>query len=293
MDNLATVWLPLALAVVMFSLGLGLRMADFARVARRPLAFGVGVLAQMVAVPAIGYALVVLLGLPAELALGLMILAICPGGATSNILTKYAGGDVALSISLTGIINLASIATVPFLVAVFADRLLGIDAVAIDVTTLGISMFNVCAFPVLLGMMLRHYEPALADRIEGFMARVAHVLFAVVVVVALATNWPALAENITTLAPTLLAFNVAILVAGFALARLCRLGDAEAATIAIETGIQNTTMGIAVAALIAERAGGLPALGLASAVYSITMYLVCIPAVLLLRRAGMRRRSAA
>jgi len=272
--------LPLALAVIMFSLGLGLTVDDFLRIARRPMAFAVGTVSQMVVIPVIAFGVAVMFDLPGELAFGLMILAICPGGVTSNILTKYARGDVALSISLTGIINLASVFTVPFLVAIFAARFLGMDAAAIDVTTLGISVFVISAIPAMLGMMLRHYADTLAASMEAVLSRLSLVLFALVVAVAIVANWTSLLENLATLVPALMLFNVALLATGLALSRLFGLDRAASATISIETGIQNTALGVIVGSLIAEQAGGMPPFSLPSGVYGVTMYLVSIPFVL-------------
>ena len=280
MDIPGSTFLPLALAVIMFSLGLGLTVDDFLRIARRPKAFAVGAISQMVAIPIIAFAVAVLFRLPGELALGLMILAICPGGVTSNVLTKYARGDVALSISLTGIINLASVITVPFLVAIFAGHYLGLDAASIDVTTLGISVFVISAIPVMLGIMLRHYADTLAVSIERPLSHVSLALFALVVASALIVNWTPFLQNIAALVPALMLFNVALLATGLALSRLFGLGRSAAATISIETGIQNTALGVTVGSLIAEQAGGLPPFSLPSGVYGITMYLVSIPFVL-------------
>ncbi|MBX3576452.1 MAG: bile acid:sodium symporter family protein [Rhizobiaceae bacterium] len=284
MESLATVWLPLALAIVMFSLGLGLSVSDFQRLVRRPKPLVIGVAVQMVGVPALAYAIVVLLDLPRDLALGMMILAVCPGGAASNVLTRYVGGDVALSISLTGLVNLASIFTVPLLVAFFADRFIGIDAASLDVTALAISMFNVCAIPVIIGLLLRHFAPRLTRRIEGAVSALSHLLFAVIIAAALALSWTVLGDTIGTLAPALLAFAAVLLATAFATARLFRASHEESIAIAIEAAIQNTTMGLAVAAFVAERAGGMTVLGLPSGAYGIMMYLVCVPVILSLRQ---------
>src|SRR5690606_3848730 len=118
-DMLLTVFLPLALAIIMFSLGLGLTLADFRRVLLQPKAFAVGAASQLLLIPVVAYVLAVIFNLPPELAIGVMILSLCPGGVTSNVLTKYGKGDLALSISLTGIISLVAVVTVPFMVAFF------------------------------------------------------------------------------------------------------------------------------------------------------------------------------
>ena len=286
MDGFASVFLPLALAVIMFSLGLELTVADFTRIAMRPKAFALGAISQMVVIPAVAYGVAALFRLPPDLSLGLMILAFCPGGVTSNILTKYARSDVALSISLTGVISLAAVFTVPFLVAVFAEHYLGIEAREINVTTLGISMFNICAVPVMLGIMTRHYAPGLAATIDAPLANIVLVLFALVVGGAVAANWTPFVETIALLAPALVLLTVVLLAIGLALARLFSLGRKEATAISIEIGIQNTAMGVTVGTLIAEQASGLPPFSLPSAVYGVVMYLAAIPFVLWRRRGG-------
>ena len=179
MDVLITVFLPLALAVIMFSLGLGLMLADFKRVLLQPKAFAVGAASQLLLIPLVAYAQAVIFNLPPELAVGVMILSLCPGGVTSNVLTKYGKGDLALSISLTGIISLVAVATVPLLVAFFADRFMGLDAPPVDVTALGLSMFLITAVPVVLGMLVRGLASGFAQRIEGIVEKIALALFAI------------------------------------------------------------------------------------------------------------------
>ncbi|MCV0395338.1 MAG: bile acid:sodium symporter family protein [Rhizobiaceae bacterium] len=284
MDSLITIFLPLALAVIMFSLGLGLTVADFARVAGRPKAFGVGAASQLVLIPLVAYAMAILFRLPPDLAVGIMILSLCPGGVTSNVLTKYGRGDLALSISLTGVISLVAVVTVPFLVRAFAGHFMGLDAPPVNVTSLAVAMFLITAVPVAIGVTLRHRVPAFALGIEPFVEKLALALFVIVVAGALAANWSLFVANLATLGPALVALNVILLAAGLALARLFSLTRDEATAIAIETGIQNATLGITVGSLIVERAAALPPFSLPSGVYGITMYMVSIPFVLWRRR---------
>jgi len=286
MDLLLTLGLPLSLAVIMASLGLGLTLADFARVLRAPRAFVVGLLAQMALLPLVAFALLQLVALPPELAFGVMILAVCPGGVTTNMLTRLAGGDVALSVSLTGVVSLASVATVPLLVGWSSAHFLGAAAGAVNVGGIALSMAAITAVPVMLGMLVRHLAPGFTARIEPTAFRLATALFAVVIVVALAANWTLFRESIATLGPLLVAMNLVLLGAGFWLARVAGLGRAEARAISIEAGVQNGTLGITVAGLIAV-GGGLGAAAIPSAVYGITMYLVTLPIVWVFRRASM------
>ncbi|MBO6900191.1 MAG: bile acid:sodium symporter [Rhizobiaceae bacterium] len=279
MDVLITVFLPLALAIIMFSLGLGLTLDDFRRVFVAPKAFGIGALSQIVVLPAVAYATVLLFRLPAELAVGLMILSFCPGGVTSNILTKFARGDLALSISLTGVVSLVSVVTVPLLVAFTADHFMGVEAPPVNVTSLAVAMFAITALPVALGMVVRHFAPGLTGMIETFVERLAVILFVIVVVGALAANWTLFVDNLAVLGPAVVVLNAVLLAIGLGLARLFALDGRQATAISIETGIQNATLGITVGSLIVEQVSALPPFSLPSGVYGITMYVVSLPFV--------------
>lgn len=277
MDILLKVFLPLSLAFIMFSLGLGLTLADFARVATRPKAFLIGLVSQILLLPLIAFVLVSGFPLNSELAVGVMILAFSPGGVTSNILTKLAGGAVALSVTLTGIISLLSVVTVPVLVAWAATHFMGTAAPYIDVTALGLSMFAITAVPVIIGVALRHFATGFAMRAEPIMSKIAIVLFVVIVIGALAANWTVFVENLPTLGPLLIALNFILLMVGFAFAIFLRLDRENSIAIAIETGVQNSTLGITVGSLIVGGASALPTFSLPSGVYGITMYFVALP----------------
>lgn len=284
MDTLITVFLPLALAVIMFSLGLGLTVADFARVVTQPRAYALGAVSQLIVIPLVAYALALAFRLSPELAVGMMILSLSPGGVTSNLLTKLAKGDVALAVSLTGTTSLIAVVTMPLLAAFFADHFMGADAPPINITSLGFTMFLITALPVLLGLLLRRYATGLAQAIEKPLEKVAVALFVVVVLGALASNWRLFVDNLLLLGPSLVLLNIILLGFGLAAGKLFGLKGAEATAISIETGVHNATVGITVGTLIAEAASGLPPFSLPSGVYGITMYLVTIPFVLWRRR---------
>ena len=284
MDSLITVFLPLALAIIMFSLGLGLTVADFVRVVAEPKAYALGAFSQLVAIPAVAYLLALAFRLPPELAVGMMILSLSPGGVTSNLLTKLARGDVALAVSLTGTTSLIAVVTMPLLAAFFANHFMGLDAPEINVTSLGLSMFLITALPVAIGMAVRHFASSIALAIEGPMSTVALILFVIVVIGALASNWALFVDNLVLLGPSLIILNVLLLGFGLLLGRLFSLPAGQATAISIETGVHNATIGITVGTLIAEQASGLPPFSLPSGVYGITMYLVSIPFVLWRRK---------
>lgn len=279
MDIFIRVFLPLCLVVIMFSLGLGLAIADFKRVVERPRAFVVGALSQLVAIPLIAFAITVLFRLPPEMALGVMILAFCPGGFTSNMLTRLGYGDVALSISLTGVITLVAIFTMPLLVQFAVGHFLGTDAPPISVAGLGLGLFLLTGVPAAAGIALKRYAPTFASRIDRPVANLSTLLFAAVVVAAVASNWTLFVDNLLLLGPSLLSLNIALLVGGLGLARLFSLNTAEATAVSIETGIQSAATGMTVATLIAGQTEGFPPYLLPAAVYGVLMYLVSVPFV--------------
>ncbi|MCW9042425.1 MAG: bile acid:sodium symporter [Pseudopelagicola sp.] len=280
---LLDVGLPLSLAFIMFSLGFGLRFSDFGRVLAMPRAAVLGIVLQVLGVPLVAFLLLQVVELPPALAFGVMILAVCPGGVTSNILTKIAGGTVALSITLTAVVSLLSVLTVPVLVGWSATVFLGEGTQAINVSAIAVSMFAITTVPVLLGLLLRYLAEAFAARNEALISQIALVLFVVIVVAALATNWALFVAHIGHLGPLLVAMNAILLVLGMGIARLIGLGGADGICISIEMGVQNAALGITVAGLVAQ-VGGIPEFAIPAAVYGITMYLVTIPGMFLLRK---------
>lgn len=284
MDSLITIFLPLALGTIMLSLGLGLTLADFRRVAVQPKAFTVGVSCQLLLIPVVAYALIAIFGFSGELALGVMILSFCPGGPSSNILTKFARGDLALAIAMTATTSLIAIVTVPLLVSLSAGHFMGLDAPDINVRALGLTMFAITAVPVAIGMTIRGLAPGIAAWLEPVLDRLALILFIVIVIGAIAANWSLLTANLALLGPLLVILNIILLFAGLGLAHFFRLSQGQATAIAIEAGIQNATLGIAIGSLIVERAMALPPFSLPSALYGVTMYAVSIPFVMWRRR---------
>ena len=279
------VLLPLILAFIMFSLGLGLKGHDFSRVLKFPVAFGVGLANQIVLLPLVALGLAYAFGLESIFAVGLMILAMCPGGVTSNILTKIAGGNVPLSISLTAITSLLSILTVPLLVAFSVNHFMGKDAPPVDVTRLGLTMFLITAVPVMIGMAFTAKSPTLVEKIAPVVSRTAVALFVLIIVAALAKNWETFSSNLGTLGPVAVLLNIVMLILGLGSAKILKLDHRNATTISIESGVQNGTLAIAVGTIVAAVEGKvLPPVTVPAAVYSITMYLVCVPFVFWRRR---------
>lgn len=278
MDVLIDVVLPLSLAIIMFSLGIGLTVKDFARVLHQPLAFVIGAVSQVVMLPLLAYALLVAFSIDGALAVGVMLLALCPGGVTSNIITKLARGDVALSVSLTAVISLAGILSMPLLAAWSVDRFMGTQAPPVSVTSLALAVFLITTLPVALGVLARHVVPGLANTVDRPLSMLATTLFVIIVAAALAANWAIFAENVLRIGQVLVCLNLLLLILGLGLATLAGLGWPQRKTISIETGIQNATLGITLGALISGTQG-FAEMAIPSAVYGITMYLVAAPFV--------------
>ncbi|MBU2983416.1 bile acid:sodium symporter family protein [Lentibacter algarum] len=279
---LISVALPLSLAIIMFSLGLGLKFGDFTRVVARPVPVAIGITLQIALIPALAYLLLQVFSLPPAMAFGVMILSFCPGGVTSNMLTRFAQANVALSITLTAVVSLLSVVSVPLLTAWAATATLGAQAPEINVTSIAVAMFAITALPVFIGLMVSQFATGFATRIEGFMYKLASVLFLIITVAALATNWELFINNIGTLGPLLITLNILLLLLGAGVGRLTGLSWADAKAIALELGVQNATLGITVAGLI-SMSEGIGEYAVASGVYGITMYIVTLPAIWLTR----------
>ncbi|MBC6408206.1 MAG: bile acid:sodium symporter family protein [Rhodobacteraceae bacterium] len=283
MEFLISVGLPVSLAVIMLSLGIGLEMSDFARVLSTRRAFAIGALCQMGLLPLAAFAVVQIFAVSPEIAVGIMLLSLCPGGVTSNILSKLAKGDVALSVSLTTVISLVSILTVPILAAWSVRFFLGEAAPEVSVAELVIAMFLITTLPVAIGVAVRHFARRVAVAIDWPLSVLAAVLFVLIVLAALASNWALFVDNLGAMGASLVALNLMLLVIGLGLGRGFGLSWKETKTVSIETGIQNSTLGITLAGLITATIEGFSPLALPSAVYGITMYAVVLPFLLWFR----------
>lgn len=279
MDILINVVLPISLAIIMLSLGVSLTIADFARVFKQPRAFSIGAVSQIILVPLTAYVIARVFALPPELAVGMMLLALSPGGVTSNMISKLARGDVALSVSLTAVVSLLSILTVPILAAWSVTHFMGEQGPDVSVASLAIAMFLISTLPVLIGVAIRHIAPGFAQRIEPMLSTLAAALFVLIVLAALAGNWSLFTSNLVTLGPALISLNVVLMLLGLGLALALGLAFFSAKTVSIETGIQNATLGITLAAIISGQSEGFSTMALPSAGYGITMYFVAIPFV--------------
>ena len=246
--EIATKIAPLALALIMLGLGTSLTIQDFLRVIKSPKDFLVGFTCQMVLLPLIAFTLIKLLNTPIELALGVMIIASAPGGVTSNILTKFANGDVALSISLTAVISLISVISVPFIIFLSID-LLNINYVTKEFSMLGISlkMFFVVTIPVIIGMIIRHFAQNFIIRNLLKIQRISVALFVLVFVAIYIEEWDNILKFIISAGLISLLLNIIMMVIGFYIAKFFASGVAQQRCIALECGLQNGTLAVFVA----------------------------------------------
>ena len=242
---------PIALALIMLGLGLGLSTRDFLRVINNPKDFTVGIICQLILLPIVAYILLLILRLPVELALGLMIIAAAPGGVTSNVLTKFANGDVALSISLTAVGSLISIFSVPFIVFSSA-KLLGVTDLSSDITMTGIAlkMALVVTVPVILGMIIRRFAENFISSNINIVNRITGILFIVV----FAAIWIEERENIISYLGqaglAVLILNVVMMTLAFYIAKGFATGIPQRKCISLECGLQNGTLAVFVATQI-------------------------------------------
>ncbi|MEL7028852.1 MAG: bile acid:sodium symporter family protein [Pseudomonadota bacterium] len=278
------VGLPLVLAFIMFALGLGLTTDDFVRVLAYPKAIIAGGVAQLMLIPLTALALLSVSGLDPLLKFGVMILAFCPGGVVSNIMSKLARGNVALSVSLTGVISLISILTIPLFMGLAARRFLGAEAVSLDVSALGIRTFAMVALPVGLGVAVRRFLPQLSRAMAPSVDKAAFALFVLVAVLAIVSNVDLIIENAAALGPLLLAMNLSLLGVGLLAALVLRLDVPTQTTLAIETGIQNTVLGMTLAGVVAGQLGHtdslFPAYAMPAAVYGLVFYIGAAPFII-------------
>ena len=251
MNIVTDVILPLALAFIMFVLGMGLTSADFLRVVKQPRDFFVGCFSQILILPILAFILVKVWPISPELAIGVMIIAAAPGGVTSNLLTSFAKGDVALSISLTAIISLLCIFTIPFIVLTSVD-LLGVASVDPDISLVSMSrdMFLIVTVPVIFGMILRKTFFVITSKFEPIAKKISIILFILVLLGAIVAERENVASYFVQAGLITLVLNVVMMIVAYYIAQLLASGAKQKKSITIECGLQNGTLAIFVATSI-------------------------------------------
>ena len=281
MNIVTDIVLPLALAFIMFVLGLGLTLSDFIRVVKKPKDFFVGAVSQIIVLPIIAFILVTVWPLSPELAIGVMIIAAAPGGVTSNLLTSFAKGDVALSISLTAIISLMCVFTIPFIILTSAS-LLGDYNVDQNISLYSMSknMFLIVTVPVLLGMLLKRFFSVMALKFEPIAKKISMFLFALVLIGAIVAEKENVISYFAQAGLITLVLNVVMMLIAYTIAKLFASGAEQKRCITIECGLQNGTLAIFVATSIFG--GGMYVIP--AATYSLIMFFTSLIFVYLVRK---------
>jgi len=281
MNIVTDVILPLALAFIMFVLGLGLTGSDFLRVIKQPRDFFVGSFSQIILLPIIAFVLVKVWPIAPELAIGVMIIAAAPGGVTSNLLTSFAKGDVALSISLTAIISLLCVITIPFIVLTSVALLDG-SSITQDISLFSMSrdMFLIVTVPVLLGMLLRKFISGVALKFEPIAKKISILLFVLVLLGAIAAERENVISYFAQAGLITLSLNVVMMVLAYFLAKSLASGTKQKKCITIECGLQNGTLAIFVATSIFG--GGMYVIP--AATYSLIMFATSLIFIYLVRK---------
>ena len=272
---------PIALALIMLALGLGLTGQDFLRVAKQPKDFLVGLICQLILLPIFAFLLLKIFNLPLEIALGVMIIAAAPGGVTSNVLTKFANGDVALSISLTAIISLISIISVPFIVFKSAE-LLEVAEISKEISMIGISMkmFLVVTLPVIIGMLIRKFATNFVMSKSQLIERISVFLFVIVFAAIWVEEWENIMGYIKQAGLITLVLNIVMMFMGYYVAKFLASGVSQRKSISLECGLQNGTLAVFVARqLFTEITYLIP-----TATYAIVMFLTSIIYVFIVRK---------
>ena len=209
----------------------------------------------------------------------MMILACCPGGVTSNIITKLAKGDTALSISYTAFNSILAIVTLPLIVGFSMKSFMGLEAPDINILSLGLTMFFITAVPVGIGLLIREKNKYYADKFEPKASKISTILFAIIILGALLSEWETFINNFVLLGPAIVLLILTMLIIAYKSSKLFKMSDKQSITVAIESAMQNGTVGITVGNLIINPESGLSILSIPSGVYSILMYLICLPFV--------------
>ena len=272
---------PICLALIMLGLGMGLTMQDFIRVSKQPKDFVIGLICQLILLPIIAFVLIKIFNTPIELALGVMIIAAAPGGVTSNVLTKFANGDVALSVSLTAIISLISIFSVPFIVFQSAE-ILKITYIQAEISMFAISskMFLVVTFPVIIGMLIRKFASNFISSKTLIIQRLSILLFVIVFAAIWIEEWDNIASFIIRAGSIALTLNVVMMLVGYYIAKAFASGIKQRKCISLECGLQNGTLAVFVSTqLFDEMVYMVP-----TAAYALIMFVTSIIFIFIVRK---------
>jgi bile acid:Na+ symporter, BASS family len=279
--GIVTTIAPIALALIMLGLGASLTFKDFTRVLKNPKEILIGLICQLIILPIVAYLLVIFLKVPIELALGVMLIAAAPGGVTSNVLTKFANGDVALSISLTAITSLISIISVPYIVFLSIE-LLDITYVTgkVSMITISLKMFFVVTIPVLLGMIIRKFADEFIVKNLKYILRISIGLFVLVFMAIYIEEWNNIVHFLATAGFIALILNITMMIIGFYVAKFFASGVAQRRCVSLECGLQNGTLAIFVGTQLFDQMTYM----VPTAAYALIMMTTSVIFVFILRR---------
>ena len=285
--EIVTTIAPVALAIIMLCLGASLTVSDFSRVIKNPKDFFIGFICQLLVLPIIAYLLIIILTVPTEMALGVMLIAAAPGGVTSNVLTRFADGDVALSVSLTAFISLISIISVPFIIFTVID-LFEITYVSKKISMVGISlkMFFVVTVPVIIGMIIRHLTGDLVIRNLKIIQRVSIALFLVVFAAIYIEEWDNIVSFLVRAGTIALILNLVMMIIGFYVAKFLASGAAQQRAISLECGLQNGTLAVFVGTQLFDNVVYM----VPTAAYALIMMTTSLIFVFILRRSNFSQK---
>lgn len=276
---------PIALAIIMLCLGASLTLSDFSRVIKKPKDFFIGFVCQLFILPIVAYLLIIILKVSTELALGVMLIAAAPGGVTSNVLTKFADGDVALSVSLTAFMSLLSIISVPFIIFTAID-IFEITYVTKEISMIGISlkMFFVVTVPVIIGMIIRYLIGDLVIRNLKIIQRISITLFLVVFAAIYIEEWNNIVSFLVRAGTIALILNVVMMVIGFYVAKFLASGEAQQKAISLECGLQNGTLAVFVGTQLFDNVDYM----VPTAAYALIMMTTSLIFVFILRKVNLK-----
>lgn len=270
-NYLTDIMLPISLAIIMLGMGLSLAPLDFKRVALYPKAASIGLLNQIIILPIVGFLLLWLFGLKnPELAVGIMILAACPGGPTSNLISHISRGDTALSITLTAISSLIAVITIPLIINLaLAYFMQQGEYVPLPVFDTIIKLTLITLLPVSIGMIIRAKAINFANKMNKPVKIVSGILLFLIIFAAIMNNREIFASSFLDIGPVALSLNIVMLLIGYLSARMMKLRTAQSITISVESGIQNGTLGIMIASTLLHN----DMMAISPAIYSLIMFM--------------------
>lgn len=286
-NSLTQIFLPLSLAFIMFSVGMELTIQDFRRVAIQPKDFLIGAFSQIILLPLVAFGLLSFWSIDPALSVGVMIIAACPGGVTSNLITYLARGDTALSVSLTAILSLLAVIVLPMIVSFSIVHFMeAATAPMLSIENAVIGIFTITAVPVIIGMVIKYYYPAFAGKFEVIARFIASILFVAIIAAAIFAERDNVIDYFNQAGPIMLTLNLVMMALAISIAKLGRLGIPQQTAITFECGLQNGTLAIFVAVtLIGSQTMMVP-----GAIYSLLMFPTALAYLLIVIR--MRSNEA-